>query len=214
MTTNHTEPFEQGTVGDLADQAAHAIRLLNHRTRPGAGDLGDPSEVAEVIAALATMASRLPQLLDQLACWLEQERHRDRLRVDDLAPSLDTAQTVNALTGNLGEAIHCLQRTTAELDTAHQHAAHLATNDRGQNSRRSVGPSHLTTLTHGCSKTELSGVPRREQANEGQHDRVYAAALELDQAERDRVGLEPLSRRMPGLTTDEAWDIAAARDRL
>lgn len=43
---------------------------------------------------------------------------------------------------------------------------------------------------------------------------VHAAALELDEAERHRSGVRPLSMRIGGLTTAEAWSIAAARDRL
>lgn len=43
---------------------------------------------------------------------------------------------------------------------------------------------------------------------------VHAAALELDQAERDRCGVPPLSKRIGRLTSAQAWGIAAARDRL
>jgi len=43
---------------------------------------------------------------------------------------------------------------------------------------------------------------------------VHAAALELDRAERNRSGVRPLSKRIGGLTTAEAWSIAATRDRL
>ena len=49
------------------------------------------------------------------------------------------------------------------------------------------------------------------------HDRdrlLSAAAHDLDQAERDRVGIRPLSQWLPDLTTTEAWGIAAARDDL
>ena len=147
---------EHVAVGRLADQAAHAIRLLNHHTRPTTGGLADPLDTAEIIAALASMSGMLPQLLGQLAHWLEAEHHGGRLHVDALAPLPDLAQTVHALTGSLQHAIHSIQRAAEELDTAHQHAAHLATanqrppiktqspRQRGQNPCRSVGPSHLT----------------------------------------------------------------------
>lgn len=144
-------------VGDLADQAAHTIRLLNHRTHPATGGLADPADTAEIIAALTGMASLLPQLLGQLIHWLEHQHNRARLRVDALAPLPDPAPTVHALTGSLQHAIHHIQHAAEELGTAHQHAAHLATADEpatndqdsittpgGQNSCRSVGPSHLT----------------------------------------------------------------------
>jgi len=51
---------DQLTVGQLADQAAHAIRLLNHRTRPATKGLADPAETAEIIAALASMTGMCP----------------------------------------------------------------------------------------------------------------------------------------------------------
>lgn len=144
-------------VGHLADQAAHAIRILNHRTRPNTSGLADPLDTAEIIAALATMAGMLPQLLGQLARWLQHEQHNNRLRVDALAPLPDPAQTMHALTGSLQHATHCIQRAAEQLDTAHQYAAHLAaaepatnnpiTPGAGPNQRRSVRPSHHSATT-------------------------------------------------------------------
>jgi len=117
---------QQLTLGEVADQATHAIRRLIHRTRPDTGGVAEPSDATEVIATLAAMTGTLPQLLDQLACSLEDEHHRGRLRVDDLAPLPDTAHTVHAVSDSLRDANECLQRAAAELDNAHQHAAHLA----------------------------------------------------------------------------------------
>jgi len=45
-------------------------------------------------------------------------------------------------------------------------------------------------------------------------DHVVAAALELDAAERNRVGVPLFSSRPAGLTERDAWGIAAERDRL
>jgi hypothetical protein len=126
--------------GQLADQAAHTIRLLNHRTRPATEGLAEPHEAAEIIAALAHMTGMLPQLLGQLGHWVEHEHHHDRLRVDSLAPLPDPDQTVHALTRSLQHAIDCLQRTAEELDTAHQHAAHLAATDPAGLNHRRPGP--------------------------------------------------------------------------
>lgn len=142
---------EHVAVSDLADQAAHAVRLLNHRTRPATDGLADPLDTAEIIAALASMTGMLPQLLGQLAHWLEREHHHGRLRVDSLAPLPEPTETIHALTSSLQHAIQCVQRAAEELDTAHEHAAHLASAEpaphRGQHSCRSVGPSHLTKRT-------------------------------------------------------------------
>lgn len=57
-------------------------------------------------------------------------------------------------------------------------------------------------------------MPRPERTSEDHADRLNRAALELDEAERNRVGVPPFSRRPGGLTAADAWRIAAARDRL
>lgn len=57
-------------------------------------------------------------------------------------------------------------------------------------------------------------MPTAEDGVEARPEYVRAAALELDQAERNRVGIPLLSKRPPGLSTDDAWCIAAERDRL
>jgi hypothetical protein len=147
MTGTHTEHV---AVGHVAARAADAIRLLNHLTRPGAGGLAEPCDAAEVIADLAAMTWRLPQLLGQLARWLEGELQNGSLRVDELSPLPDPDEAVLTLTQSLQHASESLRSTAEELDTAHQHAAHLAATPargRSQNSCRSVGPSHLTKRT-------------------------------------------------------------------
>ena len=123
MPSTHPEHI---TVGHLADHATDAIRQLTHLTRPATGELADPCDAADIIAALAAMTWMLPQLLEQLAHWLQHEHHADRLRVDDLAPLPNPDQTVHTLTRSLQHANQALRRTAEELDTAHQHAAHLA----------------------------------------------------------------------------------------
>ncbi|WP_461479884.1 hypothetical protein [Mycobacterium sp. HUMS_1102779] len=152
-TTTTTEHL---TAGQLADRAAHAIYQLNHRTHPGGDDLAYPADTAAIIATLAHMTGMLPQLLAQLTRWLAHQHQTGRLTLDSLAPQPDLAPTMHALTSSLQHAIEHAQHTAAELDTAHQHATHLAaaepaTNDQepntatwGQNSCRSVGPNHLT----------------------------------------------------------------------
>ena len=64
----HAAPAEHSSPAQLGWQAAEAIRTLNHRTHPPTA--ADPTEVYELLAALAAMAYRLPQLLGQLSRWL------------------------------------------------------------------------------------------------------------------------------------------------
>ena len=57
-------------------------------------------------------------------------------------------------------------------------------------------------------------MPRSDGAGEDRDELVHAAALDLDRAEQDRVGIQPISQRFPDLTSVEAWGIAVARDGL
>jgi hypothetical protein len=65
------------SIGQWADDAVQAVRVLDHRTRPATGELTDPADPAEVIAGLAALAGMLPQLLDQLAGWLLDQQCGD-----------------------------------------------------------------------------------------------------------------------------------------
>lgn len=115
-----TSPRDPSTV-DLAATTAEAVRQLNHLTIvPRA--LDEPAELDRIVAELATMACRLPQLLRQLSNWLDAEQHAGRLRSDN---STDPARIVARAATQLaaaGRAAHDLSRT---LDHAHQHLAHL-----------------------------------------------------------------------------------------
>jgi hypothetical protein len=116
------------TLAQWAEVAEQALRVITHRTRPALTELTEPAQAAEVIAVLASLAAMLPQLLDQLAHWLLEQQHDGGLRVDDLAPHSDLCQAVHAAVGALAHAGECSRRTGHALDTAHQHAAHLAAN--------------------------------------------------------------------------------------
>jgi hypothetical protein len=113
-----------------AEQAEQAVRVLTHGTRPAIGELTDPADTAEIIAALAALTGMLPQLLDQLAAWLLDSQHRGQLGVDTIGLHTDAAQAVHAAAGALAHSRECAQRTASMLDTAHQHAAHLKWDER------------------------------------------------------------------------------------
>ena len=119
------------SIGQWADDAVQAVRVLNHRTPPATGELTDPADPAEVIAGLAALAGMLPQLLDQLAGWLLDQQCGGRPRVDNLAPQPDVTQAVHPTAAALTHAGECLRPAGHAIDTAHQHAAHLATTDDG-----------------------------------------------------------------------------------
>jgi uncharacterized protein YbjT (DUF2867 family) len=62
---------------EVADQAAEAIRELNHQLRQGA--LQYAADVYEVVGSLKTASGRLPQLFGAMATWLEREQAAGRL---------------------------------------------------------------------------------------------------------------------------------------
>ncbi|HYU85914.1 MAG TPA: hypothetical protein VEK80_14030 [Kribbellaceae bacterium] len=130
-----TSAAGERTLTQWAELAEQAVRVMTHRTRPALTELTDPADAAEVIADLASLAAMLPQLLDQLARWLLEQQHDGRMRVDFLAPQSEVCQAVHAAVGALAHAGECSRRAGHALDTAHQHAAHLATtDDNGPNS--------------------------------------------------------------------------------
>jgi hypothetical protein len=106
----------------LGWQAAEAIRTLNHRTHPPT--LADPAEICQLLAALAAIAYRLPQLLTQLSRWLHAEQAADRLRAD--TPAADPAEITATAAHELTCAGLTANRLGDALDSAHQHLAHLA----------------------------------------------------------------------------------------
>jgi hypothetical protein len=105
-----------------AATAAEAVRTLNHLTL-GRSALGEPAELDRLVAELAIMAGRLPQLLRQLRGWLDAEQHTGRLRTDN---TTDPARTVDRAAAELTEAGHAAHHLRRALDDAHQLLAHLA----------------------------------------------------------------------------------------
>jgi hypothetical protein len=112
--------------GQWADLAAEAIRELNHRTLPATGELAEPGDVDEILAALATLTARLPQLLDQLSGWLLDQHRAGRLRVDLLAPTPDAGGAVQATVTALENAADASRQAGRAIGAAHQHTAHIA----------------------------------------------------------------------------------------
>jgi hypothetical protein len=98
---------------DVADQAAEAIRTLNHITSDA---LEYPSDVYEVVANMKIMTQRLPQLFDQLSAWLEREYAAGHISHDRGWPAEDEVRSaVDSLTlASMGAGA-----LTDALNTAH-----------------------------------------------------------------------------------------------
>ena len=118
----------------LACTAAEAIRGLNWATGCDAG-LGQPAVAYDILGALALAASRLPQLLTQVAGYLDRALAADRLG-HDLGE--DPSLAVDAAAVFLDDARGSAAALASDLDGAQQQLApvngHPATSRRKDHS--------------------------------------------------------------------------------
>ncbi len=82
VTLNVDGPRDPDYLLEVLEAAAEAIRVANHLTLSHEA-LHYPSEADTAIRYLATLASRLPQLLDQVSGWLEAEQAAGRIGIAD-----------------------------------------------------------------------------------------------------------------------------------
>ena len=161
------------TTIDYADTAAEAVRALIHLTH-GQRALSEPAELDRLVAELAVMAGRLPQLLRQLRGWLHVEQHAGRLCSDD---TTHPARIVDRATDRLAEAGHAADDLGSALDHAHQLLAHLA-----------------------ATETERSHKPGQSDASAGiasRDGRAETVATSGHFAGRQRAGLMAASGQKP-----------------
>lgn len=92
------------TPGEMAEDAAEALRALNHLTlaAPSAGVPGweGVGDVYRVLGDVRVLADRVPQMCDQLATALERIGDRAEWRTDggaDQPPDVVAAAAVEAL---------------------------------------------------------------------------------------------------------------------
>lgn len=110
------------TPAEVADQAAEAIRQLNHKLI-GAG-LTYPADAYETIGNLRTLTDRLPQALGLIAKWLQQEHDRGTIAHDSGG---DVSEYALAVVDALRRAQEDAELLATALDGAHQSAAGLKT---------------------------------------------------------------------------------------
>lgn len=114
------------SVGELASEAAEAVRSLNHATFPGADGLVWPSDAYDVIASLGLLAARLPQLLAQLDSWLTRQVEQSRVVVDGGEYAGDPAAAAAVTSHWLEAATTAASQLHHALDRAQQATAFLA----------------------------------------------------------------------------------------
>ncbi len=108
--------------GQWADDAAEAVRALNHATLRAAGGYVWPADVDAVVAHLTVMIMRTEQALRQGYGWLARAAQAGAVGHDagaDVAGELAELRTATV------EAIEHVQMLTARLDEMRRVTAHL-----------------------------------------------------------------------------------------
>lgn len=115
------------TAPALAEQAAEAVRALNHRTIGGALPIGD---AYAVLGELTALAHRLDQLASQLGRGLHHRQTGPGYRLDHDGRTRwpDPANALAAAVDALDQAATIASQLGALIGTAHQIAAHLIDN--------------------------------------------------------------------------------------
>jgi hypothetical protein len=129
--------FDELTSDDtiaLARTAAEAIRGLNWAAGRDAG-LGQPSVAYDILGALSLAASRLPQLLTQIAAYLDRALAAGRLGHD---LGKNPAHAIDAAAVFLQDARGSAAALAGDLDAAQQQLAPVNGNPAA--SRRKDNP--------------------------------------------------------------------------
>jgi hypothetical protein len=134
MTSSLTPPTDTPsdsrpcrTPAQLADEAAEAIRSLNHATLfPGAG-YEYASDVYDAIGSLRVLAERLPQALTQAAKWLATAESHGWLQDVEATSARATRRTVGIAVTQLTTSAGYAASMASDLSHAQSAAGRLAT---------------------------------------------------------------------------------------
>ena len=115
------------TAPALAEQAAEAVRALNHRT---IGDALPVDQAYAVLGELTALAHRIDQLASQLSRGLHHRLSSPGYRLDHDGQTRwsDPAAAVAIAVDALDQAATVASQLGALIGTAHQIAAHLIDN--------------------------------------------------------------------------------------
>ncbi|MFI5701830.1 hypothetical protein ACIA78_17555 [Streptomyces xanthochromogenes] len=123
MTTETTP------VAVLANQAAEAVRAINHTTRAPGEDWQYPSHAYSLIGTLAHLSRMLPQTITQALQPVTDAHQADRLTVDGgKDPDKAAASAVQIARIAIGRA----QRLAAALDQVHSTLSPLGYDTSGE----------------------------------------------------------------------------------
>lgn len=111
LTTVHAE----NAAVQRADDAAEAVRLLNHFTRDHDA-VTEPADAYAVVGRVELLVQRLPQLLEQLSDLVDRWHAAGQLGADTGQPALLAAVT----RAQLAEAAERLGPVLTALGAAHE----------------------------------------------------------------------------------------------
>lgn len=118
---------------EIADEAAEAIRALCHATLPADGfpGLEYPVDAYHVLGSLELLASRLPQLLTQLAAFLQRELQADLVTIAGGEFYGDPLGAIGTASEELeGVAVQTARQLAEAIDAAQQAIAFASVTDR------------------------------------------------------------------------------------
>lgn len=108
-----------------ADDAAEAIRAINHLTMSARDDWQTPGDVYNLIGGLAQMVAKLPQALEQASSLIDKLNDDGRLRSDNDQLHYNIADVFYGLeTARLAA-----QRMHSALNQAHNALGHIGLQD-------------------------------------------------------------------------------------
>ena len=117
-----TELASTMTPREIANQAAHAISVLNELTH-GGGELSNPGDVRAIVRSLELIGLGLPQLCEQLARFLVIQHEDGQLTNAD---GLDANDSVTEVIEALAAAGQAADMMTAALSEARAASQSLA----------------------------------------------------------------------------------------
>lgn len=113
---------------EAAEQAAEAIRRLNHLTL-GRGGYEEPADVYSTLVEIQALAHRMPQALQQAQEWLYREAEAGRVYDDrnysGTSNGIDPLHTVEHAAAEMTAASVHLTRWAEATRLAVEHLSHL-----------------------------------------------------------------------------------------
>lgn len=116
---------EPKTPAQLADDAAEAVRALNHATLSTRDGWEFPADAYSVVGNLGTLVMRLPQALEQLTEFIDQLHADGHVRAD----GGDTRDRMIALRAGTVGAVDAAEKLRSALDEMHAALSPLAYQD-------------------------------------------------------------------------------------